>query len=228
MSHSIAEKRTTHEHDSVPTAFCSWTGGKDSCFACYRAIQEYDVDVLVHMAVRDDTRPEFDAVDEILSAQAKEVGIPLIQRRVTWNTYEETYRETLSTLDSDYGIFGNVEGKDQRGWVDNLCDDLDLTSVYPLWDEDPVELYRDFIKCGFEARIVKIDTECVADQWLGASLDEEFLDYLLSHDLHPIGEFGEYHTLTVDGPLFEARVPLRITDCTTRDNTLIADVELGK
>ena len=228
MSHRIAEKRATDEHDSAPAAFCSWTGGKDSCFACYRAIQEYDVDALVHMAVRDDTQPEFDAVDEVLSAQAQEVGIPLVQRRVTWNTYEETYRETLSTLDSDHGVFGNVEGEDQRGWVDNLCDDLNLTSVYPLWDEDPVELYRDFIKCGFEARIVKIDTERVADQWLGASLDEEFLDYLLSHDLHPIGEFGEYHTLTVDGPLFEALVPLRITYCTTRDNTLIADVELGE
>lgn len=220
------EQAPTDDHGSLPTAFCSWSGGKDSCFACFRAMKEYDVDRLVHMAVRDDARTGYDAVDEILTAQAQSMGIPLIRRRVDWESYEPTYRETLSTVESSTGVFGNVTGPELRAWVDDLCDDLDLTPVYPLWDENPVELFRTFIERGFEARVIKIDTESVADRWLGAPLDEEFLEYLLANDLHPMGEYGEYHTLAVDGPLFETRIPIRISGRTTTDSALIATVEL--
>lgn len=227
MVRRTTEQRTTDEHDSAPTAFCSWTGGKDSCFACYRAMEAYNIVRLVHMAVRDDAKMEFDAIDELLAAQAQAIGVPLVQQRVTWDTYETTYRRTLSTLDSDHGVFGNVEGQKQRAWVDDLCDDLDLTPVYPLWNENPTELYRTFIEREFEARVVKVDTDRVAGRWLGAPLDEEFLDYLLANNLHPMGEFGEYHTFTVDGPLFETRVPLRTTGRTTHNGALLATVELG-
>ncbi len=30
------EQAPTDDHGSLPTAFCSWSGGKDSCFACFR------------------------------------------------------------------------------------------------------------------------------------------------------------------------------------------------
>ncbi|HET7325402.1 MAG TPA: diphthine--ammonia ligase [Halococcus sp.] len=227
MTGRYTDQSTTDEHDSSLTAFCSWTGGKDSCFACFRAMKEYDIVHLVHMAVRNDVQTNVDAIDELLAAQAKAVGVPLVQRRVKWDSYEATYRQTLSTMDSTHGVFGNVEGLEQRAWVDGLCDDLDLTPVYPLWNEGPAELYRTFIERGFEARVVKVDTERVAGRWLGAPLDEEYLDYLLANDLHPMGEFGEYHTVTVDGPLFDTRVPLHITGCTIHDGALIAKVELG-
>ncbi|WP_231188046.1 diphthine--ammonia ligase [Haladaptatus sp. DYF46] len=226
MTRRNTEQAPMDINGSLPTAFCSWSGGKDSCFACFRAMKEYDVVQLVHMAVRDDAQTGFDAVDEILVAQARSMGIPLIRRRVDWESYEPTYRETLSTVESNTGVFGNVTGPELRAWVDDLCDDLDLTPVYPLWDGNPIELYRSFIERGFEARIVKIDAERVADRWLGAPLDEEFLDYLLANDLHPMGEFGEYHTVTIDGPLFETRIPIRITGRTTDDSALIATVEL--
>jgi diphthine-ammonia ligase len=215
------------DNGSLPTAFCSWSGGKDSCFACFRAMKERDVVQLVHMAVRDDAQTGFDAIDEILAVQAQAIDIPLVQRRVSWDSYETTYRKTLSTTESHHGVFGNITGAEQRAWVDDLCEDLDLTPVYPLWDENPVELYRAFVEQGFEARIVKVSTDHVADRWLGTPLGEEFLDYLLANDLHPMGEFGEYHTLTIDGPLFETRVPLRITGHTTSDSALIANVGLG-
>jgi len=213
--------------DPRPTAFCSWTGGKDSCLACLRAIERYDVAALVHMAVRDDGDAGWDAVDAVLAAQARSFGVPLVRRRVTWDPDEATYRETLASMAPTHGVFGNVEGRELRGWVDDPSDDLDLTPVHPLWGEDPVAPFRAFLSRGFEAYVVKVDAERVAGRWLGEPLDGAFLDYLVEADLHPMGEFGEYHTLTVDGPLFEQRVPIRVTGSHRRAASLIAAVELA-
>ena len=217
----------TDRFDSTRTAFCSWTGGKDSCLAYHRAREEYDVTQLVHMAVRNTEDAAVDAVDEVLAAQARSLDVPLVRERVTWESYEETYRKTIGTLQPTYGVFGNIAGLELRAWVDDLCEELNRKPVYPLWDENPVELFREFLDEGFKARIVKIDTEQIESDWLGEQIDEEFLEYLLVNDLHPMGEFGEYHTLTVDGPIFETPISVEITGKTPRDGALIAEIQLS-
>ena len=105
---------------------------------------------------------------------------------------------------------GNIAGPELRAWVDDLCEGLNRKPIYPLWDEDPVELFWNFINEGFEAHIVKIDSEQIESGWLGEPIDEDFFNDLLAKNLHPMGKFGEYHTLTVDGPIFETPIPVEI------------------
>lgn len=211
--------------DERPRAVCAWTGGKDSVHALYQAMESYDVVRLVNVAVREDENAEDDAIDDLLRAQANALGLPLSSRRATWDTYVETYRDLLSAGEETHCVLGNVAGEELRAWNDECCSTLDLTPVYPLWGEEPTTLVRSFLDDGFEARVVKIDAERVDERWLGAPLDEAFLRYLRANDLHPAGEFGEYHTFTVDGPIFERPVPVRMVGRTRRDGALIADVE---
>jgi len=187
-------------------------------------MERYDVVRLVHVAVREDPNAGRDAVDELVRAQADALGVPLDARRATWDTYADTYRDLLDAGEETHCVLGNVEEAELRAWNDDVCADLGLTPVYPLWDDDPVELVRSFLDAGFEARVVKVDAERVDARWLGEPLDESFLSYLRANDLHPAGEFGEYHTVTVDGPLFDRPVPVEVTGRTRRDGSLIADV----
>ena len=55
----------------------SWSGGKDSCFACYKAIQEgYDVSNLLIM-MSDPSVSNFHLIrSDMLDAQSEAIGIP--------------------------------------------------------------------------------------------------------------------------------------------------------
>lgn len=59
----------------------SWTGGKDGCFACYKAISEGS-DVSYLLSFRDMKRSGSHEINpELLSAQSEAIGIPIIYFR---------------------------------------------------------------------------------------------------------------------------------------------------
>jgi hypothetical protein len=67
----------------------SWTGGKDGCFACYKAISEgFDVTHLLNF--RDMKRSgSHDINPELLSAQSQAIGIPNLQ--IDFMAYEKEF-----------------------------------------------------------------------------------------------------------------------------------------
>jgi uncharacterized protein (TIGR00290 family) len=67
-----------------------------------------------------------------------------------------------------------------------------------------------FINLGFETVIVATKAELMGEEWLGRKLDKEFITDLakLNSNITPCGENGEFHTLVIDGPLFEKRMEI--------------------
>jgi len=65
----------------------SWSGGKDSCLACYKAIQQgYQVNYLLNFASSETQRCCFHGIEnEIMKMQADAIGISLIQKEVSNN-----------------------------------------------------------------------------------------------------------------------------------------------
>lgn len=190
-------------------SFCSWSGGKDSCLALYKAIEDFDCDVryLVNM-VNTKEKVGHGLNPSLIEAQADAMSLEIFQKRVTWDTYEKEYKETVKDLDVNVGVFGDMEVEEHREWVERVCEELGIEPILPLWQEDPIELYREFIE-NFETKIIKIDKELIDERWLGKTLDEEFLNYTKENDIHPMGENGEYHTFIVDGVLFEDPVDVK-------------------
>ena len=68
----------------------SWTGGKDGCFACYKAISEgFDVSYLLNF--RDMKRSGSHEINhELLSAQSQAIGIPILQ--IGFVSYEKEFK----------------------------------------------------------------------------------------------------------------------------------------
>ena len=74
----------------------SWTGGKDGCFACYKAISECNFDVAYLLNFRDMKKSGSRKINrEVLSAQSQAIGIPILH--IDFMSYEEEFNLVNTT-----------------------------------------------------------------------------------------------------------------------------------
>jgi diphthine-ammonia ligase len=193
----------------------AWSGGKDSCFACFKAIQEgFEVTNLLTM-MSNETTTNFHMIRaDMLDAQANAIEIPLMKRKTTPDMYEEDFKNALRELNAD-GAKGLVTGDiyevamHEEGWLNRVCQEVGLKPIKPLWMRDTKEIFREFIAAGFEATVVRVNTKVLGVEWLGRSLNDAFLaDITKLSGVDPCGEGGEYHTFVTDGPLFSKRIEI--------------------
>ena len=71
--------------------------------------------------------------------------------------------------------------------------------VEPLKGLDTLELLMEYFKIDLQFMIIGIRDEELDPKWLGEIITrqnfEEFLTDVLSREIDPCGEYGEYHTL---------------------------------
>ena len=201
----------------MEAVFTSWSGGKDCCLACYRAVARgLKVRYLANMVAEDGKRSySHGLAPRVLEAQAQAIGIPLIQRRARRDNYEAEFKKMLLSLKEEGvsgGVFGDIDLDEHRQWIERVCGDVAVTPYLPLWGEKQEELLKDFISLGFTAIVVAAKAELFDREWLGRKVDRDFLDHLEvlkeTKEVTPCGEAGEYHTLVVDGPLFRKRLEI--------------------
>ena len=216
---------------SPEKVFVSWSGGKDSCYACYRAIESgLDVRYLASMLTKNTGRlfPHY-LTAEVLRVQAAAIGIPLFEEwlevpeTITQLTrfvdYDNKYIEMLQKLKA-LGITGGVFGDVSIGneWaqahydrIENLCRPVGMKPYRPLWDQDREKMIRDFIDLGFKPLIIAADNRL--PDILGRILDNKILDELKEHyDKFPDQMQMFYHTFVIDGPLFKQRLEITRSD----------------
>lgn len=206
----------------------SWSGGKDSCFACYLALCEgYKISHLVNFISQEFNRVSFHGTESrLIQLQSQSIGIPLLQKETTWDGYEQEFREAVQSLlpDGIRGmVFGDIYLQEHKDWVERVCGDLGIEAVEPLWNKNPEKLFTDFIDAGFEAIIVSAKSELIDEDWIGQRVDRNFMEYLKAKNIDICGESGEYHTLVVDGPFFKRRLEIMENRTINRDNRWFLD-----
>jgi diphthine-ammonia ligase len=213
--------------------FVSWSGGKDSCFACYLAVQSgRHVANLLNMITRDGSISWSHRIStDLLRVQAQAIDIPLIQHPTTSEEYEKEFKAALTTLKAagvTEGVFGDIDFELHREWIERVCRDAGITPSLPLWGRLQEKIMEDFVAAGFEAIVVVTKAELMGQEWLGRKVDRSFIRDLRelgkTVKITPCGEAGEYHTLVVDGPLFQKRVQLVETDKVLRDGYWFLDI----
>jgi diphthine-ammonia ligase len=193
----------------------AWSGGKDSCFACYKAVQEgFTVTHLLTM-MADPSKSHFHTISsEMLDAQSEAIGTPIVKWPSTPKTYEQEFKKALLAI-KDSGVAGLVTGDvydialHEEGWLDRVCKEVGLKPVKPLWHIDTQRILRDFIAEGFKATVVRVKTDVLGMEWLGREISKDFFDDLIElGTVDPCGENGEFHTFVTDGPLFKKRIEI--------------------
>lgn len=187
----------------------SWTGGKDSCLACYGAISEgFEVSRLLNFR-EIQMHGSHDINPDLLYAQAEALGIPLIQKDFT--SYEQEFKKVVRDLrDSggkiDGAVFGHI--KTHKNLVDRICEDLGLELIMPLWQRNSEQILNGLIDLGLEGILLSVKADLLGKEWLGRKIDENFIRDLKKHNpsIDPCGENGEFHTFVTDCPLFKNKI----------------------
>ncbi len=188
----------------------SWSGGKDSALAAYRAQRQgHRLVCLLNCAAEDGSRVRSHGFPaEVVALQARAMGLPLAQVYTSWEEYEAHFKDALRTLKAseiEGGVFGDMDLEGHREWVERVCGEVGLQPLLPLWKADPWALLEEFWGAGFQALVVATRLD---PAFLGRPLGRELVAEMVARGAHPCGEQGEYHTLVTDGPLF--RRPLRV------------------
>lgn len=208
----------------------SWSGGKESCFACYKAISEgLEVLYLVNMITTDAKRSMTHGIrSELLQAQSEAIGIPIIQRKTTWKNYEQDLKKLIQDLkqeDVEGVVFGDVDLQEHKDWTDRVCKEVGVKPISPLWGCDPQQVIANFIDEVFEAIVVAAKADLFDERWMGRTIDIDFVkDLRTIPNVHILGESGEYHTFVIDGPLFKSRIAITNSKKIERDGHLFLDI----
>ncbi len=208
----------------------SWSGGKESALACYRAIKKgFEVSHLLNMTDEKSERSRSHGLsDEVLSAQSDAIGIPIVQRAVTWDTYEQGFKDAIKAL-KDEGVegvvFGDIDVQEHRDWTERICKETGVSCIQPLWKEDRKGIMEDFLSAGFEAIIVRAREDFFDKKWLGHRIDQHSITNFEELGVDVCGELGEYHTLVVDGPIFKKRIEVSDSKTITKDGFWSLDIK---
>ncbi|MDI6824527.1 MAG: diphthine--ammonia ligase [Bacillota bacterium] len=191
--------------------FVSWSGGKDSCLALWRARRSgAEIGYLVTTYSGKTGRTMAHGFPlELVRAQAEALGVELVAVGTGWEEYEVRFKAAIAGLRErgvEAGVFGDIDLPEHREWVERVSREAGLDALLPLWGADQSDLLREWVNEGFTAVIVAVRSD-LGLEWLGRRLDRRCLAELdralTQRGLSPSGESGEYHTLVVDGPLFQ-------------------------
>jgi len=147
------------------------------------------------------------------SLQSKSMQIP--QLTVESNS-DEINNELISLEEiliksiDKYGIEGIVHGgiqsQFQKEKFENLCHKLNLKSVTPLWNINPLEYMNELISANFKFIISSVSSGGLDDSWLGKIITKNDISilYTLSQKFgfNLNFEGGEAETFVVNCPLF--------------------------
>ena len=198
---------------AAATIACSWSGGKDSCLALWRALQAgARLDCLLTMFTEDGERSRSHGLSRaVLEAQAAAIGVPLLSRSASWDDYETAMVDLLVDARSrvvSTVVFGDIDIPRHRAWEESVCQQAGLNALLPLWQQDRLAILDEWWTAGFEARIVVAREGVVERHYLGRVLDRPTAAELAATGVDACGENGEFHTLVTAGPLFQG--PIRV------------------
>jgi diphthine-ammonia ligase len=213
-----------------PRAAVSWSGGKDSCAALARSLPNFDVVAMVTMCDEEGARSRSHGLrPEVLAAQADQLGLERIVGACTWETYDTAFAaamEKLAAHDISHVIFGDILFDEHRQWAERQCARHGLTAIEPLFGSSTLALFDEWIASRSQALIVTAREPLLDATWLGRSLNREMLAEFASRGVDPCGERGEYHTLVVDSPLFNAPLHVSLGDAVQRGDCWALDVRV--
>ena len=193
------------------------SGGKDSVYAAYLAdSQGWPVDELLTLRPREPDSMLYHTPNlDLVALQAE-----------AWRKRHRVVRVTepgeageLAALDAALGgssgpvVAGAIASSYQWTRLLRVAGRHGRRVYAPLWRVAPGRVVREEIAAGLDIRLVHLAAEGLPPDWVGGRLDLARLAQLEAlHDdgrgVNVAGEGGEYETLVVDAPFFEARIEI--------------------
>lgn len=206
----------------------AWSGGKDAAWALHTLRQRGEVEVvgLLSTVTREDGRASLQGVRrEVLQAQARAAGLPLLEASIPAQCDNATYAAAMQAVLEDakarwpgirHAAFGDLFLEDIRAWREQRLAEAGWELLVPLFGSDTAALAREMQAGGLRARLSCVDTAQLDAGFAGRDFDAGFLE-ALPPGVDPCGENGEFHSCVWAGPMFAAPLQLERGDTGLRD-----------
>jgi len=197
----------------------SFSGGKDSILALYNLKKDRKIKVVSLFTTINNyyKRVSIQGIREtLLKKQAKLLNTPLkivyLPQRVNNKEYQKIMLKNLKPY-LKWGInsvaFGDIFLEDVRRYRTENLSKIGIKALFPLWRKDTKNLAQGFIRLGFKAKIISVNSSYKRlTKFVGKDFDKVFLAEIKNVD--PCGERGEFHTLVYDGPLFKQPLKFKL------------------
>ena len=203
-------KNSAREHKFI----ASFSGGKDSVLALYKAMKIGEPTGLIVMLEEEGKRSRSHGMPpELIHAQAESIGLPVYTAAASWSDYEEVFMlllENAKNQGAEVLVTGDLDMPAHGCWHDKVTKNAGLKLGMPLWEMNHREAVDEFMNLGFVTIIVTVNLSLgMREDDLGRTLTHEYVKELEARGIDPCGEGGEFHTTVIDGPIFKQPIPVR-------------------
>lgn len=193
----------------------SFSGGKDSMLAIYRCINEGMIPTaMITTSPISENRSWFHKVShDTLFEISKSINIPLSIIYTTDTDYSEKFEKALKEAKEngiEVCVFGDIDILEHLEWCTARCENVGIIPYFPLWQNDRKMIVKEVIDEGFKAKIIRVVDEKLQDGFLGEYLSYDIMDKMEKLAIDVCGENGEYHTVVLDGPIFDFKVEIEV------------------
>lgn len=188
-------------------AACSWSGGKDSCYALIQSAQQGVIPkILLNMLNENGKISRSHGLSsQLLQQQAAAMELPIITIPTSWQAYEKNFTDILQVLKTTHDvqamIFGDIDLQAHRDWEEMVCSRAGIQAILPLWQRNRKELLLEMLETGIESMIVSCNT-VMGEEFLGRILDHALIPKLEAKGIDVCGENGEFHTVVINCLVF--------------------------
>lgn len=209
---------------------CSWSGGKDCCFALMEVkAMGYTPKVLLNMMNKDERTSRSHGLPvAMLEEQAKAMNLTLLSIPTAQEDYEENFIKALKILKDEYNIdyivYGDIDLVVHREWQERVCKIAGMEAFLPLWNRKREVLAQEIANSGIETIIVSCNLR-MGEKFLGRVYNSELIQEFIEMGIDTCGEDGEFHSMVVDGPLFQHKITIPELPRKTTDKFCYIDWE---
>jgi len=128
------------------------------------------------------------------------------------NSLEKILIQSIDEYQIEGLVHGGIQSQFQKEKFENLCNKLNLKSITPLWNRNPLEYMNELISSNFVFIITSVSSGGLDDSWLGKIITKNDID-----NLHVLSqkfgfnlnfEGGEAETFVVDCSLFSHTIKI--------------------
>jgi predicted ATP pyrophosphatase (TIGR00289 family) len=192
------------------------TGGKDSALAFYKILNaDHEIKFLVTMIpLREDSWMFHYPNIRLVDLFAETVEVPLVKAETSGIKEEEVedLKRVIEKFDVDAIVSGAIASNYQKTRIENVCKQLGLKCIAPLWHRNPLDILNEIVDLKFDVIITGVCAYGFNREWLGRKIDEASIKALIElnkqYGVSLVGEGGEYETLVLDAPFFKKRIKI--------------------
>lgn len=209
----------------------SYSCGKDSTLSLHRMLEAGHTPVALIVMVNEAVnRSFFHGADlPMLECYGESLQIPLILCPSNGDDYHLAFERGLAEARDRGAVavcFGDIDIPENRRWEEERCSHTGLRPYFPLWQRGRAENVRDVIRLGYKCLIKSVNATLLPKSLLGQYIDESSISVMQQAGIDICGENGEYHTLTVGGPIFHTPLPFETGDVLTQGNRAVIDIRM--